>query len=262
MNSLELHKKAQLMGFDGDYYGTNDPLLQFNGGEMANWTNQKLKSFTVSITSTAGINKDVVLFAGLEYEKIFSSVSSEDENINISKETEKAILTDGTFWIATSGMQNRISATGSPSSIHALMSFIKYHPTFLHRMKIRSNSPSQFEQFIKINKINPFSNQEEQVIPLTQFSSVRDYRTDMMDFDIPMALDTLSQLSLGIPSGAQTDITFFFGPSLNTGKYLDYQANRVKETILMNGVDAVRTQQALKGIQAGKASVEAYKHRD
>jgi len=251
LNSNDLYNEAKLMGFDGDYFGDNDPLLQFDGGAGANWVNGEAKHFTMTISNTFLSNKEVVILPGLDHDYIRSNgtIDDTDDQLNVIDERSKAVVNDGIFMTNVAG--KTLSANGSPSSIYSLLTFLKFHPSFLYRMKLRASSTSQFEQYLKIKKINPFFTEREEIKPLTQFSSVADYRTDMMDIQIPLAVDTLTQLSIIIPAGCTTDITLFFGPSLNTGKYLETKFKQAQEAVILNGSDAVRIQQELKNTRMG-----------
>ena len=267
MSSRDLMDKAMYLGFDGDYTGQGDPLLSFDGN--GNWFAGQVKSFTLTIKNDTSADRIVYLFKGYKGRNISTTDYSLVEASNtkaqdfscttsagklsfttlefdffvksildlltlrktVTAETDISVA-DGIVFTNSAG--ENITCSGAPSEISDLMNYLNLHPTWLNSMKLRTTDAAQFQQAIQLTEINPFSTKESRTIPLTQFTTNKDYQNNLIDIPVGMTIGDIVNMNIKVKANSSLDITYFFGASLDTAKYVDHSAKKANETAVLN----------------------------
>jgi hypothetical protein len=267
MSSSDLQKKAEFLGFGGEtmYTGENDALLSFDGN--GDWFGGQIKSYTLTITNgtdadtvvnlfrgyksnetkiivdkdkqipAAGITLDATIgetsltFTKAQYISLIESILSYTGYVFDAP--SQVNISDGIIFTATNG--KTISCAGSPSEINDLMTYLTLHPTWLTSMKMRTTNAAQFQQSISLTEINPYSTKESRNIPLTLFTTNKDQVTTLIDVPVGMTVGDTTNMSIKVTANSVLNITFFFGASLDTSKYVDVAALKAKETVILSG---------------------------
>ncbi len=266
MTSADLMNKAMYLGFDGDYTGQNDPLLSFDGN--GNWFAGQIKSFTLTINNNTDADTIVYLFKGYKTRNssitdyaLATETASKTEDISCTTSETKISFTALQFDMLAQAVLNllklrktvtsesdisvadgivftdangkTISCSGAPSQIADLMTYLNLHPTWLNLMKLRSTNSAQFQQAIQLTEVNPFSTKESRTIPLTQFTTNKDFQDNLIDIPVGMTIGDIVNMNIKVKANSSLDITYFFGASLDTSKYVDHSAAKANETAVL-----------------------------
>lgn len=149
----------------------------------------------------------------------------------------------GTYPIVEGVMVANFSASGSPKTITNFLAFINVNPTSIIAMKIVSNVSAQLAAVMNIVRKSPFRDLETEQIVLGSYTSEINNNDKMVTVRRPFQMDNQTEISLPIPAGATTSITFYCGAVLNTARALNNKSNRAgRSTAVANTRALVQAQ--------------------
>lgn len=178
------------------YTGKGDSLLDF-GGAAADFGSEANFDKVIQITVTNTRNEDLRVLLNPSY----------------NPDAPTYVVTDGV--IAYIAGRTDLSAAGSPCTVEALKEFIKFNPTSVWKISVKSNNADQLSQAILIDDKRPWKASEQTRINI--ISSVSEFAQNDKLATIKGNYDLTHnhQWSTVVPANTITTFTFYLGATLS-----------------------------------------------
>jgi len=230
IEELERRARSNFSSYEGTepefyeaYTGAGDPFLDFGGAPLS--FEEEIKSgkhFSIEITNSHPTDTlSCFLFGG-----------------DLYAPGQAGTIRTGQF--ASIDGATGLSCSGDPYPVERLLKWVNRNPTRIAGLKIQSTTPSQMEKTFVIEKWSPFRQLPNQFIRISNFKDESDFNDKVATIREPFQVDDQTLVRLAIPVGT-TNITFYFGASMNVASALNQKATVAKANVSRYGFHRLRS---------------------
>jgi hypothetical protein len=201
-------------------------MLDFAGGSSFATEQHTGRIFVMNIKNDQKDDAKVVLFPSIATDK------------------KALVVKDGA--IIGNSTEGYVTSSSASSSIQLLHDYLKIAPSNLVGVKIESTDSSQLSQILTIKEASPFRTMESKEIFLGTYLGADAVKNIINVPTNGVILGPETELALNIVSGANLNITFFFGAVVSQSTALKKKLVRAVKSISRVGLDRVKPQHLLR----------------
>ncbi|GEM_PF-3845034 len=213
INIARINSAARQVGYsnyEGDqrgpkYVGFNDPLVDL-GNKAQDFSQEMATGRVFAITIANG---------SADQQKVYFVTP----NPSFIPTDATRVIRDGA--IPTGAAIATLIGSGSPDTIGSWLAFMQNNPSRSVGFQVSSTSAAQMGVIMNIVPRSPYSNLQNQLIPLGAFRNEYAFNDKILTLKQAIQFDNQTEISVDIPAGATTTFTFYMGAILNTAKALN-----------------------------------------